>query len=190
MKKKLLLLSFLLGVCLSGAGVRNARGQDGVTQQFTTTINGAQIAYTVTGSGGTAIVLIHGYPLNGDLFARQRHALSASYKVITIDLRGFGKSVAPDDQGSIAQYASDVLALMDQLNIQQAIIGGHSMGGAITLELYQMVPTRFLGMILNDAAAFPPSIVEQNMWQGYQQQAQAGGDYHGFVSTGRPRPAW
>ncbi len=65
-----------------------------------------------------------------------------------------------------------MLALLDQLNIQQAIIGGHSMGGAVTLRMYQLAPQRFLGMILNDAAAMPPPTVEQAMWRGYQRQAR------------------
>ncbi len=100
------------------------------------------------------MVLIHGYPLNGDLFERQRRILGLGFRVITIDLRGFGRSIAPDDEASIDLYADDVLALLDLLNIQQAIIGGHSMGGAITLRMYQRAPDRFRGMILNDAAAF------------------------------------
>ncbi len=151
------------------ASAVSARAQ--ATQQFTATVNGAQIAYTVTGSGSQTIFLIHGYPLNGELFAKQRKALGSTYRVITVDLRGFGNSIAPDQQGSIDLYARDMLALLDQLGIQQAIIGGHSMGGAITVRLYELAPTRFLGMILNDAAVFPPTTVEQNMWIGYQQQA-------------------
>ena len=63
--------------------------------------------------------------------------------------------------------------LLDQLGVQQAIIGGHSLGGAVALQLYSIAPTRFQGLILNDAAAFAPPIVEQNTWRGYQQQAPA-----------------
>ena len=171
-KKSLLPLLAATALLISTFATAAARAQDRTTQRFTATVNGAQISYTVTGSSGDTIVLIHGYPLNGDLFARQREALSAAYRVITVDLRGFGQSVAPDDEGSIDLYANDVLGLLDQLGVGQAIIGGHSMGGAITLRLYQMAPSRFLGMILNDAAVFPPPTVEQFLWRGYQQQAR------------------
>ena len=173
--KKIAKLSLLALLCLSGFGVLRSHAQTAPTQRFTAAINGAQIAYTITGDAPETILLIHGYPLNGDLFAKQRRGLSARYRVITLDLRGFGGSVAPDDQGTIDLYARDVLGLLDQLGIQQAIIGGHSMGGAITLRLYELAPERFRAMFLNDAAAFPPPTVEQNMWIGYQQQAREPG---------------
>lgn len=174
MKNKLTRWSCVVLTCLAGVGgAATLRAQDQGTQRFTAAVNGAQIAYSVTGANGPTVVLIHGYPLNGDLFEKQRRALSAaSFRVITVDLRGFGGSVAPDEQGSVDLYADDVLALMNQLGIGRAIIGGHSLGGAITLRLYQRAPERFLGMILNDAAAFPPPVVEQFTWRGYQQQAR------------------
>lgn len=159
----------LLAASLLSLGAFSAQAQ--TTQRYTAAINGAQIAYTITGDAAETLLLIHGYPLNGELFAKQRKGLSARFRVVTVDLRGFGDSVAPDNQGTIDLYAQDVLALMDQLGIAQAVIGGHSMGGAVTLRLYELAPTRFRAMILNDAAAFAPPVVEQNMWIGYQQQA-------------------
>ena len=94
-------------------------------------VNGARIYYQVAGSG-EPMMLIHGYPLNSNLFRDQRDELSKRYKVITPDLRGFGKSVAPDDDASLEVYAKDMIGLMDKLGIQKAIIGGHSMGGMTT----------------------------------------------------------
>ena len=167
-KKALSHLPCVVLACLLGCGTSAARAQDQGTQSSIADINGARIAYTITGASGPTIVLIH-----GNLFEKQRRALSAaSYRVITVDLRGFGDSTAPDDQGSIDLYVDDVLALLDRLGVSQAIIGGHSMGGAITLRLYQRAPGRFLGMILNDAAALAPPIVEQFMWRGYQEQTR------------------
>ena len=55
----------------------------------------------MTGSGAQTILLIHGYPLDNDLFVKQREALGANYRLITVDLRGFGHSVAPDATGSV-----------------------------------------------------------------------------------------
>ncbi|MBA3830348.1 MAG: alpha/beta fold hydrolase [Chthoniobacterales bacterium] len=87
--------------------------------------------------------------------------------MITIDLRGFGRSTAPSDFASIHLYTTDVLGLLDFLKIDSAIIGGHSMGGAITLEMYRLAPQRFRGMILLDPVAFPPPTVEQFLWRRY-----------------------
>ena len=176
MRKNLLLLSLIFSIFFTGFAATVANGQLSYfpTRRYTAQINGATISYTITGRG-EPLVLIHGYPLNGDLFDRQRQLLSLGFRVITLDLRGFGRSVAPDDAGSIDLYAQDVIGLLNLLNIQQAIIGGHSMGGAVTLRLYQIAPQRFRGMILNDPAAFPPPTVEQFLWRGYQQQSREQG---------------
>lgn len=106
-----------------GISATTANGQFPRTRRNTASINGATIAYEITGLRGEPIVLIHGYPLNGDLFEQQRRVLSYTNRVITIDLRGFGRSIAPNDQASIDLYADDVLALLDRLGIPQAIIG-------------------------------------------------------------------
>lgn len=137
-------------------------------------VNGAKIFYRDTGEG-QPLVLIHGYPLSSDLFVKQQQSLSDQFRVITLDLRGFGRSETPDSDGSIETYAGDVLALMDELEIEQAIIGGHSMGGITTLEMYKQAPERFQGMLLINTTAAEAPIVEQNLWNGFAEQAEAEG---------------
>ncbi len=136
--------------------------------------NGTTIFYQVTGSG-TPLVLIHGYPLSGALFAHQQTGLAKQFQIVTLDLPGFGRSSAPVGFGSTALYAHYVLDLMDHLGISKAIIGGHSMGGIITQEIYREAPQRFLGMILIDTIAMGASQIEQGEWAGYAFQATDGG---------------
>ncbi|GAA5534585.1 alpha/beta hydrolase [Deinococcus aluminii] len=139
-------------------------------------VNGAHLAYTSVGQG-TPILLIHGYPLSGELFARNRDTLAAAgYRVITIDQRGYGHSTAPaSDPGSIGTYAADALAVLDQLGIQKAIIGGMSMGGPVVFEMYRRAPQRFLGMLLIDTVAAPAPPSEAGLWRGTAEQAQTQG---------------
>ena len=137
-------------------------------------INGARIFYQVAGQG-TPLLLIHGFPLSGQLYQGQLAGLSKYFTVITPDLRGFGKSLAPDGNGSIQAYAQDMLALLDHLGVQSAIIGGHSMGGQITLEMYKEQPARFAGMLLIDTDPMAASFVEQGQWQGYREQGANAG---------------
>jgi len=137
-------------------------------------VNGARIFYQVAGHG-TPLLLIHGFPLSGQLYQSQLAGLSSHFQVITPDLRGFGKSEAPDGNASIATYAQDMLALLDRLGIKTAIIGGHSMGGQITLEMYKQQPARFAGMLLIDTNPMGASFVEKGQWQGYREQGANAG---------------
>lgn len=165
-KSKLALtLTLLSGAALAG-------GNDGMRQEGMLAVNGAQIHYVSQGSG-TPMLLLHGYPLSGELFSRNRDALAnAGYRVITIDHRGYGQSVAPaDDAGSIQTYAKDALAVMDQLNVPSAIIGGMSMGGPIVFEMYRTAPERFKAMLLIDTIANPANVVEKALWGGMAQKA-------------------
>jgi pimeloyl-ACP methyl ester carboxylesterase len=123
---------------------------------------GARIFYQVWGEG-EPMVLIHGYPMNGSLFSQNVEALSQQYQVITVDLRGFGQSEAPDGDTTVEVYATDVLNVMDELGIQEAIIGGMSMGGPTVFAMYERAPERFNGMILIDTIAASASPAEAGL---------------------------
>jgi pimeloyl-ACP methyl ester carboxylesterase len=149
--------------------------QTGTIQSGMLEVNGASLFYKSQGSG-EPMLLIHGYPLSGELFKNNRDALSKRFRVITMDLRGFGKSVAPtSDAGSIQTYATDAIALLDGLKIQRAVIGGMSMGGPIALEMYRRAPQRFRGLILINTLANPAGTVEKALWGGMGQRASEGG---------------
>lgn len=137
-------------------------------------VNGARIFYQVSGQG-QPMLLLHGYPLSGALFARNRDALSQHFKVITVDHRGYGKSTAPGVPDSADIYAKDALDVLTQLGIQQAIIGGHSMGGPITFAMYRMAPERFRGMMLIDTIAAAASPIEAGLWNGFATQTREKG---------------
>ncbi|MGN6283144.1 alpha/beta fold hydrolase [Frateuria sp.] len=127
--------------------------------------DGAKIHYQVSGHG-QPMLLIHGYPLSGELFAKNRDALDDHYTVITLDQRGYGQSKAPDANATIQTYAKDALALLDKLQVDKAIIGGMSMGGPIALEMYREAPQRFAGLMLIDTTAKPASPPEAGLWNG------------------------
>jgi len=101
-----------------------------------TTINGTQIAFDEFGDG-PAVVLIHGFPLCRRMWAPQVEPLvDAGFRVVLPDLRGFGDS-AGGPPGSMARYADDIVALLDTLGIDRAIVGGMSMGGYVLLDLLE-----------------------------------------------------
>src|SRR3989442_15679878 len=95
-----------------------------------------EIHYEDHGSG-QPIVLIHGYPLNGASWERQeRELLVAGYRVITYDRRGFGRSSQPTAGYDYDTFAADLNALLEQLKLEDVVLGGFSMGsGEVTRDL-------------------------------------------------------
>ena len=134
-------------------------------------VDGARIFYEARGDG-PPLMLLHGYPLSGALFARMREALEDDYTVITVDHRGYGKSETDENPGTVEQYADDALAVMDELGIEAAAIGGMSMGGPIVLTMHQKAPERFSQVILIDTIASAPSPMEKGIWDGTVTQLQ------------------
>jgi 3-oxoadipate enol-lactonase len=96
----------------------------------------------------TVLLLIHGFPLNNHIWDGQIGGLSDVARVIAPDLRGFGASDATEGDYSMAMLADDCITLLDELGIDQAVVGGHSMGGYVALELYRRYPERVQGLVL------------------------------------------
>jgi 3-oxoadipate enol-lactonase len=115
-------------------------------------IGDIQLGYTDTGLG-QPVVLLHGYPFDRTLWSEQVTALSSSYRVLTPDLRGLGESDASPGAATMNHMAQDVAALLDQLGIARAVIGGLSMGGYVTLAFYKQFPSRVRALVLADTRA-------------------------------------
>jgi non-heme chloroperoxidase len=95
-----------------------------------------EIHYEDHGSG-RPIVLVHGYPLDGNSWERQeRVLLAAGYRVISYDRRGFGRSSQPTVGYDYDTFAADLNALLDELALDDVVLGGFSMGsGEVTRYL-------------------------------------------------------
>jgi non-heme chloroperoxidase len=95
-----------------------------------------EIYYEDHGSG-QPVVLIHGYPLNGDSWERQARALlDAGYRVIYYDRRGFGQSSRPTTGYDYDTFAADLNTLLEHLDLRDIVLGGFSMGtGEVTRYL-------------------------------------------------------
>src|SRR5581483_4011983 len=100
--------------------------------------NGADIRIHFNDHGtGSPIVLIHGYPLNGNSWERQeRVLLEAGYRCISYDRRGFGSSSQPTIGYDYDTFASDLKALLEHLALDDVVLAGFSMGtGEVTRYL-------------------------------------------------------
>ena len=115
------------------------------------------ISYTDSGKG-KPLVLIHAFPTDKNLWQPQQNELQKHFRVITLDLWGFGQSSPVDGQAiTMTEYADETKTLLDKLNITHAIIGGESMGGYIALAFLEKYPDAVSGLILSDTQSIPDS---------------------------------
>ena len=110
---------------------------------------GARLAYEVTGDG-PAVVFVHGFGLDRRMWDPQADHLAARFRVVRYDCRGFGAS-GPLDPAVPYTHAGDLVALLDHLDIGQAVLAGLSFGGRVALQAALAAPDRVRGLALLDA---------------------------------------
>ncbi len=114
-------------------------------------LDGLRIHYLEKGEG-TPVVLIHGYTSSTYTWKDQFDELAKRYRVIAIDLKGFGFSDKPDGDYSRRAQGEVVARLLDKLSIQRAWLVGNSMGGETALNMAVDHPEKVLGLVLIDSA--------------------------------------
>ncbi len=112
--------------------------------------NGIRMHFTRTGVGASPLILLHGLTANGLCGSAIAHELEGEYDVIMPDLRGHGKSSAPDYGYRYEDHANDVVGLINSLGISPAILIGHSMGGLVAAVIASHHPALIRGLILAD----------------------------------------
>jgi len=110
---------------------------------------GARLVYQVTGDG-PAVVLIHGFGLDMRMWNPQVGPLAARFRVVRYDCRGFGAS-GPLDPAVPYTHAGDLVALLDHLDVGDAVLAGLSFGGRVALQAALAAPDRVRGLALLDA---------------------------------------
>lgn len=106
-----------------------------------------EVSYNVNGKGDPALIFVPGWGGKKDDFFYQVDYFSPSYQTICIDLPGFGKSGNNREEWTMSNYAKDVIALMDRLKIEEAVLVGQSMGGIVILEVAREIPDRIIGVV-------------------------------------------
>ncbi len=110
-----------------------------------------RISYDEYGEGDRPIVLIHGLLMNRRMFDRLGPEMAQrGNRVITLDLLGHGRSDRPPEMSlySMTFFARQVEALLDHLGLDQAVVGGTSLGANATLELNHVAPERVKAMMI------------------------------------------
>ena len=110
-----------------------------------------RLEYTEYGAGDHWVVLLHGQLMPRRMHQPLARALAAQgLRVVTLDLLGHGRSDRPADPlvYSMTAFAEQVVALLDHLEIDRAIIGGTSLGANVSLEVADLAPERVRGLLI------------------------------------------
>ena len=121
------------------------------------TLNGTTICYNDLGADSTPIIFVHGFPFDKSSWKPQMDFFKNTHRVISYDIRGFGKSAIGDEELSMRLFADDLVKLMDGLQINKAIVCGLSMGGYILMNAAYRYAERFEAIILSDTQCIADS---------------------------------
>ncbi|HSD89642.1 MAG TPA: alpha/beta hydrolase [Kofleriaceae bacterium] len=122
-----------------------------VVSEKSFTHRGRRIAYREYGSGPRVLTLTHGLLMDGRMYTKLAPGLAAlGHRVITLDMLGHGASDQPHDMTaySMQQFARDTVALLDHLDVPQAVVGGTSLGANVALEVAVVAPSRVRALVL------------------------------------------
>lgn len=132
-KSSMLVLTVITGMLAADLATAQTKSRSASAgrEEFIEVEKNVKLHVTDLGEGNP-VVLIHGWPLSDAMYEYQYQELvEKGFRVIGITLRGFGKSDKPYGKYNYDVYADDIKTVLDKLNIQNATLGGFSMGGAI-----------------------------------------------------------
>ncbi|HTA26711.1 MAG TPA: alpha/beta hydrolase [Bacteroidia bacterium] len=121
-----------------------------------TTFRKAKIRYSDEGKG-RALVLVHGFPLNLQVWKEFSAELAKHFRVIAIDLPGFGESENIGYVHSMELMAQCVKEVMDNLGLRRYILVGHSMGGYAGLAFGELFPDNLRGFVMFHSSSYKDS---------------------------------
>src|SRR4051794_13633078 len=96
--------------------------------------------YDEAGAGDPPILFVHGWTCTNAHFEPQMAYFAPTHRVVAVDLRGHGRSDKPEQEYTITGFADDMVAFCREVGLERPVVVGHSMGGAVALELAARAP--------------------------------------------------
>ncbi|TAJ99532.1 MAG: alpha/beta hydrolase [Candidatus Manganitrophaceae bacterium] len=142
---------------------------------------------------GEPIVFIHGWPLSHRIFEYPMRVLAQCYRVIGIDLRGFGQSDKPWEGNDYDTWSNDIAQVIRALDLREVMLVGFCMGGAIAvncLATHSDLPVTKLALLAATVPAAAPTPETQKLFRGFIEQnlADPAKFVHDFIAGGFQNP--
>ncbi len=119
--------------------------------------DGVALFYEEAGGEGVPFLLVHGIACDHTHLAPQFELSGrAGHRVVAVDLRGHGRSGAPEDDYTIEGFADDLAWTCGQLGLEKPVVVGHSLGGEVSLALAAAFPDLPSAVVLMDSTIVPP----------------------------------
>jgi pimeloyl-ACP methyl ester carboxylesterase len=126
--------------------------------------DGVKISFSQQGNGKTGIVFVHGWSNNKSIWDDQMSHFSEKYRVVAVDLAGFGESGNNRKDWTMENFSQDVAAVINKLGLKKVALVGFSMGAPVVIETAIRIPDRTIGVVIVDMLQnvemkFPPPVI-------------------------------
>ena len=132
--------------------------EESIPQYLFTEVDGLRVRYADRGSGDSVVLLLHGFGGDLDNWLFNLDALTEKHRVLALDLPGHGQSVKTNVDPSLSGMATFVRKFLDVLSVSSVHVVGHSMGGAIAMQLASDSPETVKSLGLICSAGLGPDI--------------------------------
>ncbi len=171
------LLTLALGLLATMAGA--AAGP--VTTGTVDAPDGVPLAFDVRGAGEPTLVFIHGWACDRGYWREQLDVFARDHRVVSLDLAGHGESGATRSTWSLDGLASDLVAVVEALDLRRVVLVGHSMGGSVALLAAPRLRERLLGIVGVDMLHDPKMVPTAEMMAPLLSRFEA--DYPGTMAA-------
>lgn len=141
----------------------------------TANVGESTIHYRDAGNGNDAVLLLHAFPLNSEMWEPQLAYLGTRFRIIAPDFRGMGQSRPVAEALTLDLLVDDLLGLLRQLGIRRTAVAGLSMGGYVAFALYRRAPELFRGLALCATKATPDTVEQKAAREAFAENALSKG---------------
>lgn len=150
MKKNPTIILWVVSLCILSVGCKEREDKPSLFFGTAISADGVPIRYEVRGEGDPALVFVHGWSCDRSYWSAQLPYFARDHLVVAIDLAGHGESGLDRKEWTMGSFGEDIVAVVRKLDLDKAVLIGHSMGGPAVIEAARRMPEGVLGLVVAD----------------------------------------